>query len=94
MKNNIQIWYKARKTFGTIRKVKISRATECFIYLHDEFCQTERREAKNSTFYSYHDTWEGARLSLIQDKNREIDRLEKQLQIKKQEREKIRRLKR
>ena len=73
--------YKYKAVFEKVKKVEIVRETEKSVFL-PYWNGAERREAKKTDWYSYHDTAEDAIHAVIKRAESEVEKAEKELTSK------------
>jgi uncharacterized protein involved in exopolysaccharide biosynthesis len=71
---------KYRTSFNEIEALEVSRETKTQVVRVIGSHATERREAKRSEYYSWHDTWEDAHAFLIERAEAEVQALRGQLE--------------
>jgi hypothetical protein len=72
------IKYKTKKYDVEIAPVEISKETECFVWVKGN--QKDFREAKNSAWSAFHDTWQAAKDYLVARESQKVDALRLQLE--------------
>ena len=74
----MKTWYRTR--WGKIEPVEVIRATKKFVVVQAAIGSRERKEAKESDWSSYFETWEGAHGYLMEKARRKVESLRLQLQ--------------
>jgi 2'-5' RNA ligase len=71
---------KYRTAWNEIEALEVSRETKAQVVRVIGSHATERREAKRSEYYNWHDTWEDAHAFLIERAEAEVQALRNQLE--------------
>lgn len=82
---------KYKAYLGRIEKVEIIKETSKMVLIKS-VTYGERRELKESDWYSYHDTFEDAKNWIINHIQSKIDNYKRQIEIKEKELDKAKRL--
>lgn len=75
-----------RLAYGEIQRRDVIRETEKFIYVLVDYFgkKTERREAKRTTWDSWHTTWDEAHTEMLSQAQRNVDAAQSHLSSAKQ----------
>ena len=82
---------KFKAMFNKIEQVEVERETEKMVVVKDSHGQS-RKESKITDFYSYWDTWDEAKIHLIEQAEHEVKKREVELLAAKNRLERINQL--